>query len=196
MTAANESVINGSEDAQHRLGRLLAGALAGNESAYRQFLADLAGHLRGFMRKRLGNFADETEDLVQETLLAVHLKRNTYEPDRPFGPWLHAIARYKLVDAWRRRASRAAELPMPEDAEDLFAAPEAQEASAQRDVLRLLAALPERQRLPIQHTKLDGLSVADTARLTGMSEAAVKVAVHRGLKRLSVLVRKPGYAHF
>lgn len=186
---------NETADGQQRLGALLAGGLAGDETAYRRFLTELADHLRGYMRRRLGPFADDAEDLVQETLMAVHLKRATYDPGRPFGPWLHAIAHYKLVDGWRRRATHAMELPLPDDAADLFAAPDYEEGSARRDVLKLLATLPERQRLPIQHTKLDGLSIADTARLTGMSEAAVKVAVHRGLKALGALVRKVGYAN-
>lgn len=147
------------------------------------------------MRRRVGTCADDAEDLVQETLLAVHLKRCTYDPERPFGPWLHAIAHYKLVDGWRRRSAHAAEVPLPDESEDLFATPEAEDGWARRDVLKLLGTLPERQRLPILHTQIEGLSVADTARLTGMSEAAVKVGVHRGLKVLGALVRKVRHAH-
>jgi RNA polymerase sigma-70 factor (ECF subfamily) len=189
MTGARESPFNAGEEAQSRLGRLLADGLAGDASGYRRFLGELAGYLRGYVRKRLGRSADDAEDIVQETLLAVHVQRHTYDPARPFGPWMHAIARYKLVDAWRRREARLAEVPMPEDGENLFGASDDAEGTAKRDILKLLERLPERQRLPIVHTKLEGLSVAETARLTGMSESAVKVGVHRGLKVLACLVR-------
>ncbi|MFO1330092.1 MAG: sigma-70 family RNA polymerase sigma factor [Rubrivivax sp.] len=196
MTTGHESTSKDVvTDVQVRLGQLLSRGLAGDADAYQDFLWRLAGYLRGYMRRRIWDHPDDVEDLVQETLLAVHLQRHTYDPERPFGPWMHAIARYKMVDAWRSRETRAYEVDMPEDGEDLFATPDAEDSLARRDLMKLLARLPEGQRLPIQYTRLGGMTVAEAARVTGMSEAAVKVAVHRGLKALCTLARKVRYAN-
>lgn len=177
-------------EAELRLSRLFAQALAGDATAYRAFLADLGAHLRGFLRRRLERLPDDIEDLVQETLLAVHNQRHTYDPGQPLTAWVHAIARYKLVDFLRRRALREA-LDQPlEDEHDWLSAPETEAAGTQRDLAALLARLPDRQRLPIVHMKIEGLSAAEAARRTGMSESAVKVGVHRGLKALALLIRE------
>ena len=177
-------------EAEDRLSRLLAQALAGDAVAYRAFLADLGAHLRGFLRRRLTRLPDEIEDLVQETLLAVHNQRHTYDARQPLTAWVHAIARYKLVDFLRRRALREA-LDRPlDDEQEWLAAPETEAAGTKRDLAALLARLPDRQRLPIVHMKLEGLSAAETARRTGLSESAVKVGVHRGLKALAALIRE------
>lgn len=162
--------------------------LAGDGAAYHAFLKELSGFLRAYLRGRLAGIPDEVEDLVQETLLAVHNQRHTYDPAQPLTAWVHAIARYKMVDLLRRRAGRdAMHDPLDEDA--LFAAPDLEAHEARRDLAVLLAQLPDRHRLPIVHVKLEGLSVAETARLTGMSESAVKVGIHRGLKALAARVR-------
>lgn len=163
--------------------------LAGDEQAYHAFLRELSAHLRAFLRKRLANLPGEVEDMVQESLLAIHNQRHTYDAGQPLTPWVHAIAKYKLIDLLRRRARR--ELlndPLDEDL-SLGTATEADAAEASRDLRKLLLRLPERQRLPIVHMKLEGLSVVETARLTGMSESAVKVGVHRGLKALAAIIR-------
>jgi RNA polymerase sigma-70 factor (ECF subfamily) len=170
-----------------RLG-LLRG-LDGDARAYREFLHALGGHLRAFLRRRLTRLPDEVEDLVQETLLAVHNQRHTYEADQPLTAWVHAIARYKLVDLLRRRAGREALNEPLDEAAELFAASDDAAAEARRDLGQLLALLPERQRLPIVHTRLEGLSVAEAAQRCGMSESAVKVGVHRGLKALAAMIR-------
>jgi RNA polymerase sigma-70 factor (ECF subfamily) len=129
---------------------------------------------------------------VQETLLAVHNQRHTYDAAQPLTAWVHAIARYKLVDFLRRRSRRdLLTEPLDDDLEVLSSAV-ADAAEARRDLARLLAALPERQRMPIVYVKMQGLSVIEAARLTGMSESAVKVAVHRGLKALAAKVRDAG----
>ncbi|HMY07165.1 MAG TPA: sigma-70 family RNA polymerase sigma factor [Accumulibacter sp.] len=168
---------------------LLLSGMAGDGVAYHAFLKELSAYFRAFFRRRLIRLPDEVEDLVQETLLAVHNQRHTFEPDQPLTPWVHAIARYKLVDLWRRRADREA-LHEPLDEElAVFAASDTEASEARRDVLNLLERLPERQRLPIRHMKLEGLSVVETARATGMSESAVKVGVHRGLKSLAAMIR-------
>ncbi|MBL8399204.1 MAG: sigma-70 family RNA polymerase sigma factor [Candidatus Accumulibacter sp.] len=171
-----------------RLRALLLSGMAGDGAAYHVFLKELSAHFRAFFRRRLIRLPDDVEDLVQETLLAVHNQRHTFEPDQPLTPWVHAIARYKLVDLWRRRADREALHEPLDDQMEVFAASDAEASDARRDVMNLLERLPERQRLPIRYMKLEGLSVVETARATGMSESAVKVGVHRGLKSLAAMI--------
>lgn len=178
------------KEREERLRGLMVAAQRGEESAYAAFLGELAALLRGFYRRRLASLPDDIEDLVQETLIAVHNKRHTYLPDQPVTAWVHAIARYKLVDLLRARAAREAlHDPLDDDAEDLIAEPVEQAGEARRDLLALLADLPDKQRLPIQYMKLEGLSVRETALRTGLSESAVKVGVHRGLKLLAARIR-------
>jgi RNA polymerase sigma-70 factor (ECF subfamily) len=176
--------------------RLLRG-LSGDGAAYQGFLQALAGLLRGFFRRRLAGLPDDVEDLVQETLLAVHNQRHTYEDDQPLTAWVYAIARYKMVDLLRRRSVREALNEPLDEAAELFAASESGEEShaaqdAKRDVTQLLETLPDRWRLPIVLVKLEGLSVAEAAAKTGMSESAVKVGVHRGLKALAAKMQGDG----
>lgn len=174
---------------EDRLRDLMVRSKAGDSAAYHAFLKELSAHLRAFFRKRLVRLPDEVEDLVQETLLAVHNHRHTYDGDQPLTPWIHAIARYKLVDMLRGRSTREA-LNDPLDEEiDVLASSDSEAMDARRDIARLLEQLPERQRLPIQYVKLEGLSVVEAARLTGMSESAVKVGVHRGLKALAAKMK-------
>jgi len=121
--------------------------------------------------------------------IAVHNQRHTYEPSEPLTAWLHAIARYKLVDLLRRRGRREALNDPLDDDTEILVASDIEATDARRDIARLLDTLPDRHRLPIVHVKLEGLSVAETAKLTGMSESAVKIGVHRGLKALAARVR-------
>lgn len=167
-------------------------ALAGDNAAYRAFLTQAGGRLRAYYRRRMAAWPDDVEDLVQETLIAVHNQRHTYRPAQPLTAWLHAIARYKMIDSLRARSAREAVVsPFDvEDADEALSAVEPLAAEARRDLDQLLAGLPDRFRLPILHVKLEGLSVAETARHTGMSESAVKIGIHRGLKLLAVQVRK------
>ena len=177
---------------EERLRGMLVRGLAGDALAYHEFLKELSAHLRAFLRRRLVHLPDDVEDLVQESLLAVHNQRHTYDADQPVTAWVHAIAKYKLVDLLRRRASRDL-LNVPLDDEiDAFSSADTEAAEARRDLGKLLELLPDRQRLPIIHVKLKGLSVVETARLTGMSESAVKVGVHRGLKALAAKIRGEG----
>ena len=171
------------------LRRLLARGLDGDEAAYRAFLDALVARLRGFLRRRLTRAPDEVEDLLQEILLAVHNQRHTYDPSQPLTAWLHAIARYKLIDCLRRRARRELLHDSLDDAPALLAAADDEAREARRDLATLLAALPPRHRLPIEYVKLQGLSVAEAARRLDMSESAVKVGVHRGLKALAAKIR-------
>lgn len=187
-----DSELSGEEGAsatEARLRALFAEAASGEAVAYRAFLGELSVRLRAFFRKRLARFPEDAEDLLQETLLAIHNQRHTYDAAQPITPWVHAIARYKLADFLRRHARGGALLdPLDEDS-NAFEARDTDAAAARRDLGKLLAELPDRHRLPIQHVKIEGLSVSEAARLTGMSESAVKVAVHRGLKALAARIR-------
>ena len=165
-------------------------AQAGDEAAYREALSRIAVRLRRFFARRLFALPDDVEDLVQETLLALHQQRGTYDPGLPVSAWVHAIARHKLVDLLRRRGRREAlNDPLDDLAEDQHPAAAPDEQPARRDLALLLATLPAAQRLAIVLTKIEGLSVAEAAQRGGVSVSALKVQVHRGLKRLAVLVR-------
>jgi RNA polymerase sigma-70 factor (ECF subfamily) len=177
------------EATEERLRELMVCGLAGDNRAYESWLKEIAAHLRAFFRKRLTHLPDEVEDLVQETLLALHNQRHTYASEQPLTPWVHAIARYKMVDMLRRRSSREALSDPLDDEHELLLATDSRAADALRDVTRMLQQLPERQRLPIEYVKLQGLSVTEAARVTGFSESAVKVGIHRGLKALAALFR-------
>ena len=176
-------------DTELRLRGLMLQGLDGDAAAYHQFLKALSAHLRAYFRKRLFQRTDEVEDIVQDTLIAVHNQRHTYRTDQPLTAWVHAIARYKLIDLLRARASGES-LNVPLDDElALFAASDTEAREAKRDLDTLLAGLPDRQRLPIVHVKIEGLSVVEAAQLTGMSESAIKIGVHRGLKALAAKIK-------
>lgn len=174
---------------EDRLRELLLAGLSGDSRRYQAFLEELSKHLRAFLRKRLLSLPDEVEDLVQEALLAVHNQRHTYDHRQPLSAWVHAIARYKLVDLLRRRAVHDLPNEPLDAAEEIFTTADADAAEARRDLYKLLDELPDRHRLPIIHTRLDGHSMEEAARLTGMSVSAVKIGVHRGLKALAEKIR-------
>jgi RNA polymerase sigma-70 factor (ECF subfamily) len=176
-------------DAEQRLGAALRAGLAGDADEYRRFLDDLSGFLRAFLRRRLATVPHDVEDVLQETLLAIHNGRHTWNPAQPLKPWVYAITRYKLIDHARARIRHATVLPL-DVVEDLLGSSDEEPLQARCDLGQLLERLPDRQRLPILHVKLQGLSVSETARLTGMSESAVKVGVHRGLKSLASFIRR------
>jgi RNA polymerase sigma-70 factor (ECF subfamily) len=121
--------------------------------------------------------------------LAVHNGRHSYRAEHPLTSWVHAIAKYKLMDFLRLRARGDALNDSLDDCEEIFSNADEEVAEARRDVHVLLAQLPDRQRLPIQLVKLQGLSVAEAAQATGFSESAVKIGVHRGLKALALHIR-------
>ena len=171
------------QEAQYR--EWMLASLQGDASLYRRLLAELTRHLRGYYARRLG--MDAAEDAVQETLIAIHAKRATYDPSRPFTAWVYGIARYKLVDVYRRER-RTPTVPL-DAAGELFAADQAEEAGVKRDVEKLLARLPDAKQQLVRAVKLDGESIADMAARTGLSEVSVKVAVHRAVKAMGETVR-------
>jgi RNA polymerase sigma-70 factor (ECF subfamily) len=165
-------------------------ARAGDAAAYRHLLGEMALVLRGIARRhlvRLGLGPDEAEDVVQEALLALHLKRDSWDETRPILPWVRAIARYKMLDAARRlgRAQRGTvDLPAEAFAE-LVAAPAPARDMTGLDPANLVAGLPTRERGVVAALALEGHSVAETAARFGIGESAVRVAFHRGLARLA-----------
>jgi RNA polymerase sigma-70 factor (ECF subfamily) len=161
-------------------------ACDGDSRATAQLLQALAPRLRAFFRAKGCSVAD-AEDLVQETLIAVHTKRAMYDPAQPLLAWVYAIARYRLIDAWRRTGRRGVAVPV-DDYLDILASEQTEAGDPSRDVATLLGQLPDKQRRAIELVKLSEHSVREAAGITGWSESDIKVSVHRGLKALSRLV--------
>lgn len=166
---------------EEELARLLRAAIGGDERAYRQFLVRAAAVVRGFARRRVQGGVD-TEDIVQETLLAIHSKRHTWREDAPVTPWLYAIARYKLVDAFRRRG-RQLDIGV-EEIEAIPAEPQLETVS-EWEVGRILDTLSSSQRSIVAAISVHGHSIRETAKSHGMSDTAVRVALHRGLAAIA-----------
>jgi len=166
-------------------------ARQGDDAAYRRLLGHVSLWLRAVVRRGLaaaGRGPAESEDIVQETLLAMHLKRDTWDEARPIEPWLRAIARHKLADHLRRRGYRD-----HVDIEDLSDTLELSVEAGTTDGVdarRLLDSLPERQRAIVSEISIEGRSAADVAAHLGMSEGAVRVALHRALKTLAAVYRR------
>lgn len=167
-------------------------AQAGSGEAYTRLLTAISNSFRQFAAvdlRRFGLQPHDVEDVLQEILLAIHLKRHSWRADHPFVPWLRAITRHKLVDFVRRR-SRRGELPI-EDFPDIFPAPPTQ-PDLSAPVQQLLGGLPRRQREVLEELALSGASVADTAVKLRMSRGAVYVAFHRGLAALTAKLERLG----
>src|SRR5262245_53935729 len=170
--------------------RWMRAANAGADLAYRRLLEALAPllrqvGLRGFARSGFGDC--DVEDVVQETLLAVHLKRQTWDENEALTPWVTAIARHKLIDSLRRRG-RHIELPI-DDLIDVLPAEIPTERLLSRDTERLLSVLTGRQRDVVRAISIEGMSAREAAHRFRMSEGAVRVALHRGLSTLAVSCR-------
>lgn len=172
-------------DEAHLRALLLQG-LAGDAGAHRAFLSEAAALLRAYFRNRLRGRPEDAEDLVQETLVALHTRRDSYDPNYPLTAWLYAIARYRLIDHLRRAKHRNHAsldgIDVPADDPDYEA------SDARRDVNVLLEQLPEKQRTAIRLVKLEEKSVREAAQITGFSESDIKVSIHRGLKALMRLM--------
>ncbi|MCP9229675.1 MULTISPECIES: sigma-70 family RNA polymerase sigma factor [unclassified Mesorhizobium] len=172
--------MSGKDEAE--LSRLLRAAIAGDERAYADFLHRIAALVRGFARRKIVQGGVDPEDVVQETLLAIHVKRHTWRDNAPVLPWVYAIARFKLIDAFRRRGRRI-EVEIDEIAET-FAEPESETVS-ERDVNRALDSLSPAQRSVVSAVSVEGRSIGETAAKFGISETAVRVSLHRGLAAIA-----------
>ena len=168
---------------EKRLRELMLASLDGDATAYRKLLGELTRYLRPWFARRLSAaHVSHAEDLVQETLLAVHSRRMTYDRSRPFTAWLHAIAHHKFVDHIRRYAIRPT-VPLDDDA-PIFASDDSADAADRRDVEAVLGTVPPRTADLIRQTRIEGATVAEAAERHGMTETAAKVSIHRGLKTL------------
>ena len=163
------------------LSRAMKLALAGDRASYRFILDEARGWLVRYFSRRIA--PGMVDDLVQDTLVSMHRKRATFDVSRPFLPWLAAIARYRWIDALRRIRHHDEIEP------DMASVGSDEEAVIARlSLARLLGRLPAAQSNAITLTRIQGKSVAEAARISGQSEALVKVNVHRGLKKLTALV--------
>jgi RNA polymerase sigma factor (sigma-70 family) len=164
-------------------------AMTGDADAYRELLASVAPHVRAVARSRCRRLGaeSEAEDVVQEVLLTIHLKRGTWDQSRPIGPWVAAITRNKLIDVLRRRGRRVS-VPIEEVMDSLQAEDQTPELSA-HELDTLLGHLKVQQREIVKSISLNGNSIRETADRLQMSEGAIRVALHRALKALGALYR-------
>lgn len=165
---------------------LMARAQAGDGEAYRRLLEQITPYVRS-LALRLSREPGDTEDAVQDVLLTIHAIRHTYDPNRPFGPWLVAVAHRRIVD-WLRRQGRArARETAIEPKHETFPAPPANFDEANRNGRALRAAvesLPPSQRQAVKLLKLQEMSLKEAAAVTGKSIASLKVTTHRAIKSL------------
>jgi RNA polymerase sigma-70 factor (ECF subfamily) len=169
---------------------LMLASLDGDAASHRALLERLSRRLRAYYKGKLagiGRGITEAEDLVQEAVLAIHIKRHTYDPAEPLTPWVHAIARYKLIDYLRSNKMSRMDVPI-DDHQELMAADDHASTEGTHDMAKLLGRLPRKTRQAIEAVKLEGKSVAETAALYGMSESNVKISIHRGLKALASFI--------
>ena len=167
---------------------LMTAAQAGDTAAYRALLKACLPVVAGFARSQ-GVRGDAVDDVVQDTLMTLHAARASYDPARPFLPWLRAITQRRAIDRMRRIARRPQEVfdPLAYEGEvDPFPAPGAGLEMRERGaaLARAVAALPDGQRQAVEHLGLRELSLEETAALTGRTKGALKVNLHRALKAL------------
>lgn len=169
---------------------LMRSAISGDGAAYHRLLKAVTPVLRAAARRglaRAGQPIDQSEDIVQDILLAVHLKRHTWDAKAPLAPWLFAIARNKLIDHLRRRGRRI--FVSIDDFSETLPAEQAEETASASEVAAQLNTLPARQREILQSIAVESASIGETARKFSMSEGAVRVALHRGLASLTAKLR-------
>jgi RNA polymerase sigma-70 factor (ECF subfamily) len=167
------------------LARLMKLSQGGDKQAYTVLLTEVQLWLERFFSRRC--VPAQRDDLVQEVLISVHRKRGSYDPARPFLPWLAAIARYRWVDhlrgVYRAAEEELTDADMPFESEE-----ESLVASLSLD--RMLEQIPQRQARVIAWVRIEGLSIREAAERSGQSESAVKVNIHRGLRKLAALTEK------
>lgn len=153
----------------------------GDGAAYRAFLTEVTPVLRRIAAARAAGLPGEIEDIVQETLIAIHTKRHTWRDSEPVTPWLYAIARYKTIDALRRRGHPTV---VVDDLADELADEGQGDATAARDLGRLLSGLDGRSAGIVRAIGVEGETAGDVGERLGMTEGAVRVAFHRAMQRL------------
>ena len=170
------------QESEAQLKAWMLGGLDGDSTAHAALLSALVPLLRSFYRRRLRGTEEDVQDLVQETLISVHTRRASYDRGRPFTAWLYAVARYRMIDNFRRRK---VSVPIEDVDDTLFAEGFEEAASARLDVDNLLRTLSSKQARAIRDTHIEGKSVAEAAIGAGIGESDVKVSVHRGLKAIA-----------
>lgn len=188
MERATANTSMRSESDEQRWAKLMVNAQAGNESDYRLLLTELTDVIYNFLRSRFGNH-HFIEDCVQETLIAIHQARHTYDRRRTFRPWLFAIMRHKAIDTLRKQNTREKITDQYRGEQEILSQT-SQQSEAESELIRghLLDSLPPDYREALALTKIMGLSVAETAEKLGISKSLVKVRVHRAISKLSRLM--------
>ncbi len=165
---------------------LMLAAQRGDSLGTQRLLKGLAPRLRAFFRGKGAN-AEDAEDLVQETLIAIYTKRAMFDPEQRILSWAYAIARYRMIDRWRHNRRRGHELPI-DDFEHALKAETQEAGDPKRDIARLLATLPDKQRKAIELVKIKDMSINEACQATGWTPSDIKISIHRGLKSLMALV--------
>ena len=166
------------------LRQLMRASQGGDKRAYGQLLEQSQTWLRRYFARRIPPAM--LDDLVQDTLISLHRKRATYDPERAFLPWLAAIARYRWIDQLRK-VYRHAESQLEDN---MAVEPEADRLATQMTIDALLMRIPESQAEVIRLVKITGLSIVEAAQRTGQSESLVKVNIHRGIKRMHAMIEE------
>ena len=175
---------------ENRWSALMVNAQAGNESDYRQLLKELTGVIHNFLRRRFGNH-HFIEDCVQEALIAIHQARHTYDPHRPFRPWLFTIVRHKAIDTLRQQRTREKVVDQYKREQEIHTQAGNQSISeSEISEGRLLESLSMQHKEVLVLTKIIGFSIAEAAEKLGISESAVKVRVHRAIRKLQQLLER------
>jgi len=178
------------KDQDRHWSQLMAATQAGDRHAYARLLREIAPMVRALARRRLAE-PDAVEDVVQDTLLTLHRVRHTYEPGRPFTPWLAAIAQRRALDALRRRgrvnAREVHDAAGYETFPDPRANKEAEDGLALQSAAGLIETLPPQQRQALELVKVHEMTLIEAAAASGQSVASLKVNVHRAIKRLRKL---------
>lgn len=179
---------------EQELGRLMVRAQDGDREAYEDLLSRVMTLVRGYVRRRVGDIA-WADDVVQECLMALHRARHTYDPARPFAPWMYAIAQNRLIDALRHKKRLLLREVQPDASwMEPGVRPKQERDLILQDVRRAVAALPPQQRRVVELLKFQDQSVRDVAIALGMSESNVKVTAHRGYRALRRQIQEWGRA--
>ncbi|MEZ0226375.1 MAG: sigma-70 family RNA polymerase sigma factor [Alphaproteobacteria bacterium] len=174
---------------------LMVAAQKGDSRAYKQLLTDITPALKGFLRTRFFS-PSHIDDIIQEVLLGIHTARHTYNPEQPFKNWMYGIARHKMIDYMRKLGRQNANEINDEELETFLAdkTNNPEEALSSKDVEKALTKLPDKQRQILLLVKVEGYSMAETAKKLGMTETAVKVTAHRAYKKMKEWLIEYGYS--
>lgn len=161
----------------------MEGAQGGDREAYRALLLDIQGDLGRFVRRRVHD-PQEVEDIVQDVLLVIHRARHTFDPTRPFEPWMYAIARNVTIDHGRKRGSRSRREILTDELPEI----PAEALTSEAPLAAALERLPESQREAFSMLKIEGLSVEAAAERAGVSPGTLRVRAHRAYQSVKTFI--------